>query len=126
MNQTLLTCCLLPVFLSPLATAGINGTYKVKGTETENGKKYAFTGTVKISNYKNGKYTLKFADGEVTAFTFKFNKPLKDLSPAQTVSGSSSLGTGNATFKLAKGKYTVTFDYKAKGADVKGSGTGSK
>lgn len=126
MNQTLLTCALLPVFLSPLATAGINGTYKVKGTEIENGKKYAFNGTVTISKYRSGKYSLKFADGEKTAFTFTFNKPLKDAAPVQTVSGTSPLGTGNATFKLNKGKYTVSFDYKAKGANVKGSGTGTK
>lgn len=126
MKYALLTFCSLSLILAPAAHAGINGTYKVTGTETDHGKKYSFTGTVKVSSYKTGKYSLKFNDGDTTAFTFIFSKLLNDNSPLQTVACSSSQGTGNATFKKVNGLYKVQFNYQAKGAPISGSGTGSK
>jgi len=126
MKNILLTCCALPLFFSPQAAAGINGTYNVRGTETDNGDKFTFTGTVKISSFKSGSYNLKFNDGENTSFNLTFSKPLKETTATQTVNGSSSKGTGTATFRYVGGHYKVEFNYKAKGADVKGSGAGIK
>lgn len=126
MKNVLISFCALPLLLAPLAEAGINGTYKVRGTETENGEKYTFTGTVVVSKYKSGKYALKFDDGDSATFTFKFSKPLKDVTTPQTVNGSSKLGTAKATFRFVQGQYKVNFTYKANGANVSGSGSGTK
>jgi hypothetical protein len=126
MKNALLACGVLPLFLSPIANAGINGTYRVTGTEKENGKNYPFTGTVVVSRYKSGTYSLRFNDGDSASFKFTFNKALKDKIPSQTVSGASSIGTGSATFRYVNGGYKLKFDYKAKGANVSGSGSGSK
>lgn len=126
MKNALLTCCVLPFLLAPATHAGINGIYKVRGTESQNGEKSFFTGTVIVSNYNKGKYALKFNDGGNAPFTFTFSKKLKDMVPIQTVSASSSQGTASATFKIADGKYQLNFTYKAKGEDIRGAGTGSK
>ncbi|MEO6476860.1 hypothetical protein [Luteolibacter sp.] len=126
MKNALLSCCVLPLLLTSAAHAGINGIYKVSGTETDNGKKYSFDGTVTVSKYKTGKYSLLFNDGDPATFTFTFSKVLKDNSPSQTVACSSSQGTGSATFKKVNGLYKVQFTYKAKGAPISGSGSGSK
>lgn len=125
MKIALLTCCILPL-LAPVTQAGINGTYKVRGIEKDNGKNYSFTGTVKVSGYNKGKYSLRFNDGENATFEFTFSQKLKDDAKSQTVSYSSKLGTGKATFKLVGDQYKVDFTYKAKGANIQGSGSGSK
>ena len=108
------------------AQAGINGTYKVRGTETSDGEKLTFTGTVQVSQYKLGKYSLKFSDGDNSPFSFKFTKALKDIKTPQTVSCYSSQGTGTATFSYVSGHYKVEFTYKAKGENITGSGKGVK
>lgn len=108
------------------AQAGINGTYKIRGTEINEGEKLTFSGTVKVSQSNVGKYSLNFSDGGSATYSFKFTKPLKELKTPQTVNYSSSLGTGTATFSYASGRYQVAFTYKAKGANIKGSGKGTK
>ena len=126
MKNILIACCALPLFLATSAEAGINGTYKVRGTEFSDGEKLTFTGTVQVSQYKLGKYSLKFSDDDNSPFTFKFTKALKDIKTPQTVSCYSSQGTGTATFSYASGHYRVEFSYKAKGENIKGSGKGVK
>lgn len=126
MKTTLLACCLAPLLLAPPAQAGINGTYKVSGTEYNYGKKYFFNGTVKVSNYKAGEYVLRFNNGETSILNFKFSKRLKDKAASQKVDCSSSRGFGSATFRYVKGHYQVDFTYQASGFDVKGFGSGSK
>ena len=54
MKNIIITCCALPLFVASYAKAGINGTYKVRGTESNDGEKLTFTGTVKVSQYKIG------------------------------------------------------------------------
>lgn len=112
----------------PIAKGGINGTYEVRGTENDNGDRYKFTGTVKVSKFKAGSYSLTFNDGERASSSFKFNfsTPLKETTSPQTVNCYSSRGTGTATFRFVNGHYKLEFTYKAKGANVRGSGTGSK
>ena len=126
MNNALLTCCIFPFLLTPAAQAGINGIYKVRGTETNDGKKLTFSGTVTVSKYKTGKYSLNYSDGDAGTFSFPFSKLLKDNRPTQTVTYSSSQGSGSATFKNVNGLYKVQFTYKAKGEPISGSGSGSK
>ena len=126
MKNILLTYCALPLLLAPLAEAGINGTYKVRGSETEDGQKFAFTGSVTVSNYKAGKYALKFADGEGVTYKFSFSKPLQETTTTQTVNAFNSQGTSTATFSQKSGKFSVKFSYKSKDGSVRGSGTGSK
>ncbi len=126
MKNILITCCALPLFLATSAEAGINGIYKVRGTEYSDGEKLTFTGTVQVSQYKLGKYSLKFSDDDNSPFSFKFTKALKDIKTPQTVSCYSSGGTGTATFSYVSGHYRVEFTYKAKGENIKGSGKGVK
>lgn len=125
-KNSLLACCILPLCLTSAARAGINGIYKIHGNEYDEGEKYSFTGTVTISKLTTGAYALKFDDGDKAAFKFSFKTPLKDSHKTQTVNYSSSLGTGSATFSYANGHHKVQFSYKAKYADVKGSGSGIK
>lgn len=126
MKKQILAYLSLPILVTSSAHAGINGTYKVRGIEINEGEKLTFSGTVKVSQSKVGKYSLNFSDGDNGTFSFKFNKPLKELKTPQTVNYSSSLGTGTATFSYASGHYQVAFTYKAKGANVKGTGRGMK
>ena len=51
MKNRLLAYCALPLFFAPFAEAGINGTYRVSGSETAAGDKESFTGTVKVASY---------------------------------------------------------------------------
>ena len=126
--NAILPACGAALFLTcpSTALAGINGTYKVSGTEKDHGKNYSFTGTVVVSKYKTGKYDLKFNDGDKTAFTFAFKTPLKDKVKEQTVEGVSNQGTAKATFTFAKDVYKVNFTYKSKDGSVSGSGKGTK
>ncbi len=126
MKNALLTCCVLPLLLTSAAQAGINGIYNVRGTETNDGEKLTFFGTVTVSKYKTGKYSLKFSNGDAGTIRFPFNKLLKDNSPTQTVTFSSSQFSGSATFKNVNGLYKVQFTYKEKGEPISGSGSGSK
>lgn len=116
------------LLLAGSALGGINGTYKVTGAETDHGRKYTFTGNVRIENGKTIKYALLFNDGDKSSFSATFKKKLKEVKGKQTVACASPLGTGTATFTyLAKQKkYKVAFTYKSKNGKVKGSGTGSK
>ncbi|MEO5716905.1 MAG: hypothetical protein ABIT37_25720 [Luteolibacter sp.] len=126
MKNALITCCVLPLLLTSAARAGVNGVYKVSGTETNFGDKLTFSGTVTISKYKTVKYSLKYSDGDSGTFSFPFNKLLKDNSTTQTVTFSSGEGTGSATFKKINGLYKLQFNYKAKGEPISASGSGSK
>ncbi|MES2474805.1 MAG: hypothetical protein V4640_03420 [Verrucomicrobiota bacterium] len=126
MKTILFSCCALPLLLSNLAEAGINGTYKVRGTETEAGDKYSFSGSVKVASYLNGTYALKFSDGDSATYKFKFTKPLKETTASQTVTARNSIGTSTATFYSKSGKRWVKFSYKSLDGSVKGQGTGSK
>lgn len=120
-------CCLLPLALPLTAHAGINGAYKVTGTETDSGGKYTFSGTITVTNYKAASYSLKFNDsGENANFRLNFTTPLKDSTLTQKVNCTSSIGTGTATFSYVAGHYKVDFTYKSKSGNVKGSGTGRK
>ena len=126
MKNRFLTCCILPLFLATFAEAGINGTYKVRGAEFSDEEKLTFTGTVQVSQYKIGKYSLKFSEDDNSPFSFKFSKALRDIKTPQTVSCYSSGGTGTATFSYVSGHYRVEFTYKAKGENIRGSGKGVK
>ena len=126
MKTQILAYLAIPMLCVSYAQAGINGTYKIRGTEINEGEKTTFSGTVKISQSKVGKYSFNFSDGDSATYSFKFNKPLKEVKTPQTVNYSSSLGTGTATFSYASGRYQVVFNYKAKGADIRGSGKGMK
>ena len=109
------------------AQAGVNGVYKIEGTETEGAARYNFTGTLKVTNYKTGKYVIDLGDGEgLVSFKFDFSKRLKNITRPQTVSYSNNLGSGTATFTQAAGVYSVKFKYKEKGSDIRGSGSGTK
>lgn len=118
--------CLLPFALTIAAHAGINGTYKVTGSETDSGKRYPFSGTITVINYKSASYSLKFNDGDKTSFKLNFKTPLKDITRTQTVDCINSLGTGTATFKYVGGDYKLAFTYRSKSGSVKGSGSGAK
>lgn len=127
MKNALLACCVLPLFLSSAAEAGINGTYKVRGSETSGGQKYTFSGTVTVAKFKTASYDLNFHDdGDNAAFKLTFSPALKETTKTQTVDCASRLGTGTATFSYVNGSYKVQFSYKGKGGGVKGSGTGTK
>ncbi len=126
MKTQILAYLAIPMLCVSYAQAGINGTYKIRGTEINEGEKLTFSGTVKISQSKVGKYSFNFSDGDIARFSFKFNKPLKELKTPQTVTYSSSIGSGTATFSYAGGRHQVAFSYKAKGANIKGSGKGTK
>ena len=65
-------------------------------------------------------------DDDNSPFSFKFSKTLRDIKTPQTVSYSSNLGTGTATFSYVSGHYRIEFTYKAKGENIKGSATGTK
>jgi hypothetical protein len=126
MKKQLLAYCVLPLFFTPLANAGINGTYRVSGSETADGEKLSFTGTVKVARFLNGAYSLKFSDGENATYTFKFTKPLKETTASQTVTAKNNIGTSTATFYSKSGKMWVKFKYKSLDGTLKGNGTGSK
>lgn len=125
MKTSLLTLIATSQLLVTHASAGVNGTYRVSGTETEIDAISVFTGTVKITNYRKGTYDLKFSDGEKASFTFTFVKPLKETTSSQTVSCVNSKGTGTATFYRKNGATRVKFTYKAKAAHVTVTGKGS-
>lgn len=109
------------------AEAGVNGVYNVQGAEVEDGARYNFTGTVTVINYKTGKYALDLGDGEgLVSFKFKFSKPLKNITKPQTVTYSSNLGSGTATFTQSAGVYKVRFKYKDNGGNISGSGAGTQ
>jgi hypothetical protein len=127
MKFPLLTCCILPLVIPMAAHAGINGVYKVQGAEIEDGMRYNFTGTLTVINYKTGKYVLDLGDGEgLVSFKFNFSKRLKNIAKPQTVSYSNNLGSGTATFSQTAGVYNLRFNYREKGSNIRGSGTGSK
>lgn len=126
MKNILLTYCALPLLLAPLAQAGINGTYRVSGSETASGDKESFSGVVKVASYLNGTYSLKFSGGERATYNFKFTKPLKETTASQTVTAKNSIGTSTATFYSKSGKMWLKFSYKSLDGSVKGQGTGSK
>ena len=126
MKTTLLAFSAAAFVLSTSADAGVNGTYKVTGSETVNGQRYAFTGTVAVSKYKSGTYALKFSDGERVTYTFAFSKPLKETKLTQTVSAFNNVGTSSATFVEKGGKATIKFTYRSKDGSVRGAGSGSK
>ena len=126
MKNILLTYCALPLFLAPLAEAGINGTYRVNGSETEAGDRESFTGTVKVASYLNGTYALKFSGGDKVTYNFRFTKPLKETTASQTVTAKNNIGTSTVTFYPKSGKMWVKFSYKSLDGSVKGQGTGSK
>ncbi len=127
LNAILPACGAALFFACPsTALAGVNGTYKVSGTEKDHGKNYSFTGTAVITKYKTGKYDLKFNDGDKTAFTFTFKTKLKDNVKEQTVDGLSNKGTGKVTFLLSKGVYKVNFTYRSTDGSISGSGKGSQ
>ena len=56
MGNIIITCCALPLFFISFAEAGINGIYKIRGTEINQGEKLTFSGTVQVSQSKVGKY----------------------------------------------------------------------
>jgi hypothetical protein len=115
MKLSLLACCVLPLVLPMAAQAGINGVYKIRGTEIDEGTRYSFTGTLKVINYKTGKYVLDIGDGEgLISFKFDFSKRLKDIAKEQKVTFSNNLGSGSATFTRTGGVYKVKFNYKGK------------
>lgn len=126
MKSLLVSLCVLPLLVSASADAGINGKYSISGSENDNGTKYTFRGSLTILQFKKGSYNLVFNDGDRSAFGFTFRTPLKETKAKQSVTYSSSLGTGAATFRFVKGKYKVTFTYKSKDGSVTGSGTGLK
>lgn len=127
MKTAILAFCASALAFSTLANAGVNGIYKVRGAETEDGNRYPFTGTVTVSNYNAGKYQLNFEDGGGnTTFTFKFLKPLKQSTKPQTVNAYNKLGTSVAKFYQEGGKFKIEFTYKSKDGSVRGAGAGSK
>lgn len=126
MKTAILAFCTSALVLTTPAIAGINGTYKVSGSETADGEKLSFRGTISISNYTAGQYNLKFADGESATYKFKFKTPLKKTSSSQTVNAFNNLGTSVATFTQKDGKFTIKFTYRSKNGSLKGSGSGSK
>lgn len=126
MKTTLLAFGASALVLTSSAHAGVNGTYRVTGSETVNGQRYAFTGTVAVSKYKSGTYAFKFSDGEKANYIFKFSRPLKETKQTQTVSAFNDLGTSSATFVEKGGKATIKFTYRSKDGSVRGTGSGSK
>lgn len=126
MKTTLLAFSASALVLTTSTFAGVNGTYKVTGSETVSGQRYAFTGTVTVSKYKSGKYAFKFSDGEQATYTFVFSKPLKETKQSQTLSAFNDLGTSSATFVEKGGKATIKFTYRSKDGSVRGTGSGSK
>lgn len=126
MKSLLVSLWVLPLLASASADAGINGKYSISGNENDNGARYTFRGTLTISQFKKGNYNLVFNDGDRSTFGFTFRTPLRETKARQTVSFSSPLGTGAATFRFLNGKYKVIFNYKSKDGSVAGSGTGLK
>jgi hypothetical protein len=126
MKTTLLAFGASALVLTSSAHAGVNGTYRVTGSETVNGQRYAFTGTVAVSNYKSGTYAFRFSDGERVNYVFNFSRPLKETKLTQTVSAFNNLGTSSATFVEKGGKATIKFTYRSKDGSVRGTGSGSK
>jgi hypothetical protein len=118
--------CILPFVVTVAAHAGINGTYKVSGSETASGQDYTFNGTITVNNYKSANYALKFNDGDRANFKVNFVTPVKDIKSKQTVNLTSSQGTGTATFTFEGGKYNLAFTYRSKSGSVRGKGTGTK
>lgn len=126
MKNAILAICTTALILTTTANAGVNGSYRVSGSETADGEKLKFTGTVTVSNYKAGTYSLKFEDGEKATYKFSFSKPLKETTASQTVNAFNNLGTSTATFYRQNGKTRVKFSYKSKDGSLRGSGLGSK
>ena len=70
---------------------------------------------------------LDLGDGEgLVSFKFNFSKPLKNITKPQTVSYSNNLGSGTATFTQTAGVYGVRFNYRERGSNIRGFGTGTK
>lgn len=126
MKYATLAICATALVITTSANAGVNGTYRVRGSETDDGEKFSFNGTVMVSSYKSGTYSLKFNDGDKTTYKFTFTKRLKETAATQTVNAYNDIGTSTATFYQKDGKSCVKFTYKSKDGSVKGSGTGSK
>lgn len=115
-----------PLLLSQLSFAGVNGTYRVSGSETESGGKTTFTGTVKITDYRKGTYALKMKDGENPTYIFTFDKPLKETTASQTFTAKNKIGTASGSIFRKDGKMRVKFTYKSLDGSVRGQGSGSK
>lgn len=129
MKSTLLAVITATPLLISQVSAGVNGTYRVSGSENDNGERTTFTGTVKVVNYRSGTYNLQYSGDGATStsrFTFTFSKPLKETTNSQTVVASNKLGTSSATFYKKSGKMHVKFSYKSKDGSVRGQGSGSK
>lgn len=125
-KQIFLSAFALLFISSSIASAGIDGTYRIRGTERAYGGKYPFTGSLVVSGHKRGVFTLHFEDGAVVKMYFYFDPRLKDGLKTQTVESSTPPGNGTVTFRRINGAYRITFNYKAKHTDVKGSGKGRK
>lgn len=126
MKTAMLTFVVATQLLVHQASAGVNGIYRVTGSEIDHGQRYSFTGTVKVTSLRSGAYNLRFSDGDKATYTFQFSKKLKETPSAQTVTATNRLGTTIATFQTRNGKATVKFSYKSKDGSVKGQGSGSK
>lgn len=126
MKNTLRALIVSALVLTTSAHAGVNGTYQVSGSETEDGEKYSLTGTLKVSKYKSATYSFRAGDGTNDSFTVKFSKPLEEVTTSQTVTASNSEGTATATFTRKSGKRFVKFTYRSKDGSVRGTGSGFK
>jgi hypothetical protein len=115
-----------PLLLAQPLLAGVNGTYRVSGSETNSGDNYTFTGTIKVTSYLNGTYNLSFSDGDRASYKFKFTKPIKETNASQTVTAKNNIGTSSVTFYSKKGKKWVKFSYKSLDGSVKGQGSGKQ
>ena len=91
MKKQILAYLSLPILVTSYAQAGINGSYKVRGSETHGGQKFSFTGTVSVTNYKSGKYALNFNDGDRVTYRFNFSKPLKETIATQMVTAKNNI-----------------------------------
>ena len=132
MKNTLFICIGFIALLGTDVCAGINGKYKVKGTERYYGSKYSFQGSVSVTGYNSGSFKIDYNDGDRSDGTYKlnFDTPLKETRKKQTVTctwrEAGYNGTATLTFKGTGGGYSVDFTYKATGASVRGTGSGSK
>ncbi len=126
MKFTLCSLVVSVLTFSNVASAGVNGKYKVSGSETEDGKTYSITGNLKVSSYKSATLTYNAGDGTSDSFTFKFNKRLNEVSTPQTVTAYNSEGTGTLNFTFKRGKNFVKFTYRSRDGYVRGSVSGSK
>lgn len=106
--------------------AGVNGTYVVKGGETEGGVRTAFTGTIRMTDYRYGSAKLDLQDdGPPVSFKFTLKENLIESGESQTISASSSTMSCKLTFWEVDGRRLMKFTYKVKGEDITGSGSGS-